>query len=348
MVEIARALSIEARILILDEPTSSLTDDEVEALFGLVERLREQEVATIFVSHRLNEIFAIADHLTILRDGRTVGAGPAADFDRERAIHLMVGRALEELVPPAESSGDENACIRIRGLTLRGAFEDVDLDIRPGEIVGLAGLVGAGRSELLETLFGLHRVDGGSVQLDGKAATFDSPRAAIKGGAAFVPADRKLQGLVLDMSVHENLVMASTSRLGRFRRPSRTKEDALVTRSIDELQIRAHSHRVPVSTLSGGNQQKVVLGKWLAASPQVLMLDEPTRGVDVGAKAEIYRLLFEAAGRGIAILASSSEIPELLTICDRIVVMFRGRVAATLSRSEATEARIAYFAGGHE
>jgi ABC-type sugar transport system ATPase subunit len=200
---------------------------------------------------------------------------------------------------------------------------------------------------LLETLFGVHRRDRGTVEIDGVGCSFRNPREAIRGGAAFVPADRKLQGLVLDMSVHENLVMASTSRLTRLRRPSRTREQAIVTRSIDELQIRAHSARVPVSTLSGGNQQKIVLGKWLAAGPRVLMLDEPTRGVDVGAKAEIYRLLFEAAERGIGILVSSSEIPELLTLCDRVVVMFRGRIAATLARSDATEARIAYFAGGH-
>jgi ABC-type sugar transport system ATPase subunit len=348
MVEIARALSIEARVLILDEPTSSLTDDEVASLFALVRRLREQGVATIFVSHRLNEVFSIVDRVTILRDGRTVGAGPAGEFDRERTIHLMVGRALEELVPPDESASDGASCLRVRGLTLSGAFGDIDLDVRPGEIVGLAGLVGAGRSELLETLFGQYRADAGTVEVDGVPCSFRNPREAIGGGVAFVPADRKLQGLVLEMSVHENLVMASTSRLARARRPSRRRETALVAQAIEDLQIRAHSPRVPVSTLSGGNQQKIVLGKWMAASPKVLMLDEPTRGVDVGAKAEIYRLLFEAAERGIAILASSSEIPELLTLCDRVAVMFRGRIVATLSRAEATEARIAYFAGGHQ
>ena len=348
MVEIARALSIDARVLILDEPTSSLTDDEVEALFGLVRRLREQGVATIFVSHRLNEVFAIVDRVTVLRDGRTVGAGPAAEFDRGRTIHLMVGRALEEIVPPPDSVAEGTSCLRVRGLTLPGAFENVDIDVGPGEIVGLAGLVGAGRSELLEALFGLHRPARGTVEIDGSPCSFRNPREAIRGGAAFVPADRKLQGLMLNMSVHENLVMASTSRLTRLRRPSRTRENAIVTQSIDELQIRAHSARVPVSTLSGGNQQKIVLGKWLAVGPRVLMLDEPTRGVDVGAKAEIYRLLFAAAERGIGILASSSEIQELLTLCDRVVVMFRGRVAATLARADATEARIAYFAGGHQ
>ena len=212
---------------------------------------------------------------------------------------------------------------------------------------GLAGLVGAGRSELLESLFGLHRPTG-SVELGGRSVTYRNPRQAIRGGVAFVPADRKLQGLVLEMSVRENLMMASTSGLRRLRYPSAAKELAVTHATIKALQIRAQSARAPVSTLSGGNQQKIVLGKWLTTRPRLLMLDEPTRGVDVGAKAEIYRLLFDAARDGIGILVSSSEIPELLTLCDRIVVMFRGSIAATLTRDEATETKIAHFAGGHQ
>jgi ABC-type sugar transport system ATPase subunit len=346
MVEIARALSIDARVLILDEPTSSLTDDEVQALFDLVGRLRAQGVATIFVSHRLGEIFAIADRLTVLRDGRTVGSGPAAAFDRPRLIELMTGRALEDLPEHAHADSRDVPALRVRGLSLPQAFEDVSIDVRAGEIVGLAGLVGAGRSELLESLFGL-RSAAGAMELDGQRIHFRSPRAAVRGGFAFVPADRKLQGLVLQMSVRENLMMASTSRVARLLPPTPGRELATVRRAFTSLQIRAPSPRVLVSTLSGGNQQKVVLGKWLMMEPRVLMLDEPTRGVDVGAKAEIYRLLFDAAESGIAVLVSSSEIPELLTLCDRILVMFRGRVVASLGRGEATEARIAHAAGGH-
>ena len=347
MVEIARALSIDARVLILDEPTSSLTDDEVESLFAIVRRLREQRVATIFVSHRLNEIFAVGDRLTVMRDGHTVGGGPVPEFDRPRLIHLMVGRALGEEQSPQHAEFDAAAVLRVRGLSVPGACDAVDLDVAPGEIVGLAGLVGAGRTELLEAIFGLRRCQG-RIEVAGSPVSYRSPRQAIRDGVALVPSDRKAQGLVLEMSVRENLMMASTAGLLRVRRPSTTRELAAVGSAIRDLHIRTHSPDASVATLSGGNQQKVVLGKWLATSPRLLMLDDPTRGVDVGAKAEIYRLLREAAGRGIGIVASSSEIPELLTLCDRIVVMFRGRVAASLTREEATEAVIAHFAGGHQ
>jgi ABC-type sugar transport system ATPase subunit len=249
--------------------------------------------------------------------------------------------------PPRAQEQEGAAALRVRGLTLPRAFAEVDLEVAPGEIVGLAGLVGAGRSELLEALFGLHRPTAGVVEVTGKRVALKHPRQSIRDGMAFVPADRKLHGLVLEMSVRENLVMASTSRLSRARRPTARRELPIVRSSFDGMHIRAHSSRVPVATLSGGNQQKVVLGKWLATEPRVLMLDEPTRGVDVGAKSEIYRLLFDVAQSGVGILVSSSENPELLTLCDRIIVMFRGRVAAELSRDEATEARITHFAGGH-
>jgi ABC-type sugar transport system ATPase subunit len=348
LVEIARALSIDARVLILDEPTSSLTDDEVEALFGIVRRLGDAGVATIFVSHRLNELFAVAERVTVLRDGRTVASGAAAEFDRARLIHSMVGRALDELAAhPSQTDPDGGAVLRVSGLSAPGLLDDVSLYVAPGEVVGLAGLVGAGRSELLESLFGLRRAEG-SVTVAGRAVAYRTPRHAIRDGIAFVPADRKLQGLVLDMSVRENLMMASTSLLARLRHPSGQRETGAVEQMVARLRIRAHSPRSPVSTLSGGNQQKVVLGKWLLTQPKVLMLDEPTRGVDVGAKAEIYRLLLDAARQGIGVLVSSSENPELLTLCDRIVVMFRGRVATTLTRENATEAMIAHFAGGHQ
>jgi ABC-type sugar transport system ATPase subunit len=346
IVEIARALSIDARVLVLDEPTSSLTDDEVASLFALVRNLRDEGVAIIFVSHRLKEVFDLADRITVLRDGRTVGEAPVAELDRPALIQLMVGRALEEMEPPPAQERTGPSALRLRGLTLPRAISEIDLDVAPGEIVGLAGLVGAGRSELLETVFGLHRPSAGTVEVEGSPASFRRPGDAIRGGVAFVPADRKVQGLVHEMSVRENLVMASTSRVARIRRPAARRELRVVREAFEGLRIRAGSARAPVATLSGGNQQKIVLAKWLATSPRVLMLDEPTRGVDVGAKAEIYQLLFDAAESGVGVLVSSSENPELLTLCDRILVMFRGRIAAELSR-DATEARIAYFAGGH-
>ena len=347
LVEIARALTIDARVLVLDEPTSSLTDDEVASLFGRVRALRDDGVAIIFVSHRLKEVFELADRITVLRDGRTVGESPAAELDRPALIRLMVGRSLEEIEPPAAQDRGGHPALRLRGVSVPRSVSGVDLEVEPGEIVGLAGLIGAGRSELLELVFGLHRPSEGTVEIDGSQVTFGNPRQAIAGGVAFVPADRKLQGLVHGMSVRENLVMASTSRLARLRRPAKRRELPVVHEAFEGMRIRASSSRVPVATLSGGNQQKVVLGKWLATSPRVLMLDEPTRGVDVGAKSEIYQLLFDAAEQGVAIVISSSENQELLTLCDRVLVMFRGRVAAELSRGDATEARIAHFAGGH-
>jgi len=345
MVEIARALSADARILILDEPTSSLTDDEVASLFASVRRLRDQGVATIFVSHRLNEVFTLCDRVTTLRDGRTVGSGSVKETSRDELVALMVGRLLDA-VNRVDGASSAEPVLRVRDLSSRGAFERIDLDVRRGEIVGLAGLVGAGRTELLESLFGLHRVRG-RVELAGEPVVHRSPADAIRDGIALVPADRKRDGLVLGRSVRDNLLMAAQSRIPRLGVPRVARELATVRALVDGLQIRAHSPRAAVATLSGGNQQKVLLGKWLETHPKLLMLDEPTRGVDVGAKGEIYRLLFTARTQGIGILVSSSEAPELLALCDRIVVMFRGHVCANLSRAEASESEIARFAGGH-
>jgi len=344
MVEIARALSMDARVLILDEPTSSLTDDEVATLFATVRALRERGVAVIFVSHRLNEVFALADRVTVLRDGRTVAGGPIREFDPSRLVEAMVGRTLGEF---EASAGAESAepVLRTRGLSYDEVLHDIELEVGRGEVVGLAGLVGAGRTELLECLFGLRRASG-TIEVGGRAVSYRRPSDAMRDGVAFVPADRKRQGLVLGRSVRENLLMASTSRAFRMRPPRRAREGAAVSGAIDRFAIRARSPAAPVATLSGGNQQKVLLGKWLETEPRLLMLDEPTRGVDVGAKSEIYRLLHEARGRDVAVLVSSSEVPELLALCDRVLVMFRGRIVASLPREHATEGQVARFAGG--
>ena len=347
MVEIARALSMNARVLILDEPTSSLTDDAVSLLFDSVRRLCDQGVATVFVSHRLDEIFSICDRVTVLRDGRTVGKAPISGFDRDSLVSLMVGASLEQAAhESAPHRVEERTVLRTRNLSLPGAFRNVDLEVRAGEIVGLAGLVGAGRTELLESLFGLHRPYG-AVEIDGEPRWYRSPQAAMRDGVALVPADRKLQGLVLGMSVGENLLMASQSRLFRLRVPRPRHERVAVAAATQKLGIRAASQSASVDTLSGGNQQKVLLGKWLETRPRLLMLDEPTRGVDVGAKAEIYRIMRKAREQGVGIVVSSSETPELLAICDTIVVMFRGRVVAALPREQADEALITRLGGGH-
>jgi ABC-type sugar transport system ATPase subunit len=292
----------------------------------------------------MDEIFTLCERVTTLRDGRTVGSGLVTETTRDRLIELMVGRALEAATRTG-AVPSQRVVLRLRGCSLAGAFEDVDLQVAEGEIVGLAGLVGAGRTELLESLFGLHRVQG-EVTLSGAAVSHRSPAEAIRAGIALVPADRKQQGLVLGRSVRENLLMAVQSQLFRLRVPRPAHEVATVAALTERFDIRARSDSAPVATLSGGNQQKVLLAKWLQTGPKLLMLDEPTRGVDVGAKGEIYRLLFEARSLGLGILVSSSEAPELLALCDRIVVMFRGRVSASLARAEASEAAIAKHASG--
>jgi ABC-type sugar transport system ATPase subunit len=348
MVEIARAISIDARVLILDEPTSSLSDDEVEGLFEVVRALARHGVAVVFVSHRLGEVFELADRATILRDGEVVDTGPMDGYDRGRMIQLMTGRKLEELELDHGRHQAKDPVLRVRGLSVAGRVHDASLEVGRGEIVGLAGLVGAGRSELLEALFGVQDRASGTIDVAGASVRHADPLAAMRGGLAYVPADRKNLGLVLDMSVRENVLMARTARRARVLRPRRAAEQQAVSDSMSEFRIVAGSQLAPVAHLSGGNQQKVVLAKWLGTGPRVLLMDEPTRGVDVGAKAEIYRLLNRAKEEGVGILVSSSETPELLLLCDRILVMYRGSIAAALAREEATEGLIARYAMGHE
>jgi ABC-type sugar transport system ATPase subunit len=347
LVEIARAISIDARVLILDEPTSSLSDDEVRGLFDVVRVLARQRVAVAFVSHRIGEVFDLADRATILRDGEVVGSDRMDSYDRRRMIQLMTGRKLEELELDRGRHKARDPVLRVRALSVRGRVHAATLEVGRGEIVGLAGLVGAGRSELLEALFGVNGQAGGTVELAGRPVRLTAPLDAMRSGLAYVPADRKNMGLVLDMSVRENVLMARTATHARVRRPRRTAEQRAVGESVEAFRIVAESQVGPVAQLSGGNQQKVVLAKWLGTKPAVLLMDEPTRGVDVGAKAEIYRLLNRAKEEGVGVLISSSETPELLLLCDRILVMYRGRIVAALAREEATEGLIARYAMGH-
>jgi len=347
MVEIARALSMDARVLILDEPTSSLTDDEVEGLLRCIRVLSGQGVATILVTHRLEEMLSIADEFTVLRDGRTVSAGPASEYDAERLVEAMTGQPAQAAVSVRSEAAPSGtaAALSVEDVVADGV-DGVSLSVRAGEIVGLSGLVGAGRSELLEAIYGVRPLQGGRVDVEGEPLP-PGPRGAIARGMGYVPPDRKGQGVVLTMSVAENLMMVTRAGHARLRPPDRAAERRDVDALQRQLRIRAASPDALVSTLSGGNQQKVALGKWLAFEPRVLLLDEPTRGVDVGSKREIHELLREAASRGMALLVSSSDSPELLELCDRIVVMFRGRVAASLDAADATEATVARYAGGH-
>jgi len=351
MVEIARALSMDARVLILDEPTSSLTDDQVRVLFATIETLKSQGVSIVFVSHRLGEMFAIVDELTVLRDGQTVAAGPMSEFDVHRIVDEMVGRkgawAEHEHVERAFDRGRVAPALEIDRLGVPGIIREASFDIAPGEIVGIAGLVGSGRSELLEAIFGARPGVTGEIRIAGESYQPRTPRAAIERRIGYLPPDRKVRGLVLGQSVRENLTMALTAFVGRFAPYRKASTAPVVDAVMGSMRVRAASPDVAVGTLSGGNQQKVALGKWLAVDSQLLLLDEPTRGVDVAAKAEIHGLLREAADRGAALLVSSSENEELIELCDRILVLFRGEIIATIDSTEATEAILGRYTGGH-
>jgi ABC-type sugar transport system ATPase subunit len=347
MVEITRALSMDARVVILDEPTSSLPDDQVAALFEVVRALRDNGVAVAFVSHRFNEIFDLVDHVSVLRDGQLVGSGPIGEYDRASLVRQMIGQELENLTFETRESQHSDPVLRVRDFNVPGRVHGVDVSVERGEIVGVAGLVGSGRSALLNGLFGLESESFGEVEIDGAMGVAPDPRAAMNRGFGYVPADRKTLGAVMDMSVRENLLMAQTADRVRVARPSRGTERDTCRATIERFRIVTPNQDNAVKNLSGGNQQKVVLAKWIATRPKVLMLDEPTRGVDVGAKAEIYKLLNQIKEEDVAILVSSSESEELLLLCDTILVMHRGRLAASLSREEATDSKIAYYGMGH-
>ena len=335
LVEIARALSVRARVLILDEPTSSLTPPEVERLFALLGGLRAVGVAVIYISHRLEELPRLADRVTVLRDGCTVGTEPMADVDAPRLIRMMVGRPVDAIFPKREIAlGDP--VLEVEHLSSADAgITDVSLTVRRGEIVGVAGLVGAGRTELARVLFGLARRDSGRVRLAGRDVHPRTPSEAIAAGIAYLPEDRRRHGVVLDLPVAANLTLASLGRVSRHGWLDRGAERRAARRLVDALAVRTASLDTPVALLSGGNQQKVALGRWLVAPPALLILDEPTQGVDVGAKAEIHRLIGDLAAQGMGVLMISSELPEVLGMSDRILVMRRGRMVAAMDRAGA-------------
>jgi ABC-type sugar transport system ATPase subunit len=337
MVQIAAAVGGGARIIVFDEPTSSLSQAEAERLFALIERLKARGVTCIYVSHRMPEIFRLCDAVTILRDGRHVATRPTASLTESDLVQMMIGRPLAEYFGRHSAAGVGDEALRVEGLTVPGKFEDVSFSVRAGEIVGLAGLMGAGRSEVAAALFGLEQPSRGRILLRGTPVEVRSPAHAIALGIGFVPEDRKRQGLVLSASGLHNTSLPILGRLSRFRWILRERERSVAREYFDRLRVRTPSLDATVAGLSGGNQQKIVLAKWLAASSQILILDEPTRGVDVGAKAEIHALIGELAARGTAILVISSELPEVISLSDRIVVLRGGRVAGELARREATE-----------
>ncbi len=341
MVGIARALSHQCRMLIMDEPTASLSARETKVLFRIIRQLKMDGVSILYVSHRLEEVFALADRVTVLRDGHHIATISAKDVDQSGLIKLMVGRELMAVEQSNHTIHEKSAVLLdVEGLTRHGVFENISFQVRAGEIVGMAGLLGAGRSEVAKTIFGIDPPDAGKVRVVGKALPPGSITAAITSGVALVPEDRQRLGLVLPMTVGENLTLTMVKTLARWGLRSDRRERKLAERIMGELLVKAASADVQAQTLSGGNQQKLALGKWLVTTPRVLMLDEPTRGVDVGAKAEIYKLIRQLAQRGMATLLISSDMPEMLSLSDRILVIRNGRISGELSAAQATQEKI--------
>ncbi|MBM7341947.1 sugar ABC transporter ATP-binding protein [Pantoea coffeiphila] len=340
MVEIAKAVSWNSDIVIMDEPTSALTETEVSHLFAIIRDLREQGKAIIYISHKMDEIFAITDEVSVFRDGTWVASDSTSSYSRQSLITQMVGRELTQLFPKFDANIGEDV-LTVRNLTRKGVFHDVSFNVRRGEILGVAGLVGAGRSEVMESLFGMTSIDSGEILIDGVPTTIESPASAIDKGLAFLTEDRKKSGLFLVLSVMENMSivkMTNYSAKAGFVNHGDMAKDCL--EQIRKLNIKTPTMDQIINNLSGGNQQKVLIARWLLAQPKILILDEPTRGIDVGAKAEIYRLISELASRGVAIIMVSSELPEILGMSDRVMVMHGGRITGILNKEDADQETI--------
>jgi rhamnose transport system ATP-binding protein len=345
LIEIAKSLSVEARVLILDEPTASLSAHEVDRLFSIVRTLRARGVAVLFVSHRLDEVFDLCDRATVFRDGRHVITTPTAGLTTADLIRHMVGRTVS-LFPKVDTPiGD--VFLEVEGLTRAGVFRDVSFDVRHGEIVGFAGLVGAGRTEVARVLFGIDQRDSGEIRLDGSAVSFATPSAAMDAGIAYLPEDRHQEGLVLDFSIAQNVTLPILPRLFPRFLVNGATEAAVARDYTEQFSVKMTGVEQVVGALSGGNQQKVVLAKWLASKPSLLILDEPTRGIDIGAKVEVHRIISELAASGLGIILISSDLPEVLAMSDRILVLHEGRVTAEIARADATEERVMVAATGN-
>lgn len=347
LVEIAKAIGADARIVIMDEPTASLTEREVESLFQVIARLRLEGVGVIYISHRLEEIATVADRVTVLRDGETIATRRMEEVDRGELIRMMVGRELGSIFPKREITPGETA-LELRDVSSREAgVHHVSLSVRKGEILGIAGLVGSGRTQLAETIFGLTPADSGEIRLRGASVRIASPADAIRRGIGYVPEDRPRHGSILEMSIAANTSLANLGKIAPHGLIDRADERGLAEHLVKQLRIKTPSVDMQTGALSGGNQQKVALARWLAIDPAVLILDEPTQGVDVGSKSEIHSLMADLAERGLAIIMISSELPELLGMSDRIAVMHAGTIRGTLDRKEATQLAILSLALGH-
>ena len=335
IIEIAKAISVDARVLIMDEPTAALSGVEVDRLFAVARSLRDEGRALVFISHRFDEVFSLCDTVTVMRDGAYIATKPITDTGVDEMVGLMVGREVSDLFPKTPAAVGAPV-LEVQGLNRAGVFHDVSFEVRAGEIVGLAGLVGAGRSEIVRAVFGIDRYESGSVRLAGEPVAKGNPRAAIKAGMAFIPEDRRKQGLVIDASVTRNVAAVIRGGLAKAGLLMPGAESRAAGPWASRLQVKTNALDANAFTMSGGNQQKVVIAKWLATEPRLLIIDEPTRGIDIGTKAEVHRLLSELAGKGLAILMISSELPEVLGMADRVLVVCEGRITADLDRDDAT------------
>ncbi|CCZ62634.1 putative uncharacterized protein [Hungatella hathewayi CAG:224] len=333
LIEISKAISLNADIIVMDEPTSAITDQEVEILFKTIADLKKKGTGIIYISHKMDEIFRIADDITVLRDGTYVNSWEAKDIDNNTLIKNMVGRELNEIFPKIKVPA-KNVVMEVKHFTKENQFEDISFQVREGEILGIAGLIGAGRTELMNAIFGLEKPDSGEVYFEGKKVEIRRPSDAIRRGIAYVTEDRKNEGLVLEMGVGQNITIASMKTLSSGIFIKRQEEKKTIDDQIRALRIKVHSPRQLVGKLSGGNQQKVVLAKWMMKNPKLLILDEPTRGIDIGAKSEIYKLMGEFVEKGNSIIMISSEMPEAMGMSDRILVLSNGRLSGELSREE--------------
>lgn len=346
LVEIAKAISLNAEIIIMDEPTSAITDKEVENLFAIIRDLKSQGKGIVYISHKMDEIFRISDDITVMRDGHYVNTWKAKEIDNHTLIKNMVGRELTEIFPKTEVP-IQDFMLKVKNFTLGNKFEDISFEVKRGEIFGIAGLVGAGRTELMHALFGLTKKESGEVIFEGKPLEIKKPKDAIKHGIAYVTEDRKSEGLVLEMSVAQNITLPSMKEFSSGLFIKEGEEKKTVNEQIKQLRIKLNSSRQLVKSLSGGNQQKVVLAKWMIKDPKLLILDEPTRGIDVGAKSEIYRLMCEYVEKGNSIIMISSEMPEVMGMADRILVLSNGKHGGELNREEFVQEQIMQMAVSH-
>ena len=345
MVEICKALMVDAKVLIMDEPTAALTQSETENLFKVVNSLREKGVSIVYISHRMEEIFELCDRITILRDGSYIGTEYIKDITMDDIVQMMIGREIGERYPARDVKIGEEV-LRVEGLTHGKLFKDVSFSVRAGEVLGVSGLMGAGRTEIMQAIFGNLPVASGKIFIDGKEVSIKNPRQAIAAGIGFITEDRKTEGLLLEKSIAENIEIANLGKVSSKSVLSKSKGAALVKKGIEEFRIKCFGPEHECGNLSGGNQQKVVLAKWIYTDPKILILDEPTRGVDIGAKKEIYNVINEMAAKGVAVIMVSSELPEVLGMSDRIMVVHEGHVTGIIDGAQADQAKVMTLATG--